>query len=78
MARETTKSGKLGDLSRFNAALAANAAELPYLEGARLRQPRGPLAANQKSHSGSPSVACPSCACRVAVASSSTDSPRMR
>ena len=37
MARETTKSGKLGDLARFTAALAANAAELPHLEGSRLR-----------------------------------------
>jgi hypothetical protein len=37
MARETTKSGKLGDLTRFTAALAANTADLPHLEGSRLR-----------------------------------------
>ena len=40
MARETTKSGKLGNLTRFNAALAANAAELPHLESSRLRLDR--------------------------------------
>lgn len=37
MARETTYAGKLGGLTRFTKALAANAAELPHLEGARLR-----------------------------------------
>jgi len=37
MARETTKSGKLGDLTQFSAALAANAADLPHLEGSRHR-----------------------------------------
>jgi hypothetical protein len=37
MARETTKSGKLGDLARFTATLAANAPELPHLEGSRVR-----------------------------------------
>ncbi len=37
MARETTNSGKLGDLGRFTTALAANAADLPHLEGSRLR-----------------------------------------
>jgi hypothetical protein len=37
MARETTKSGKLGDLTRFNDTLAANAQDLPHLEGSRLR-----------------------------------------
>jgi hypothetical protein len=40
MARETTKSGKLGDLTRFTAALAANAQDLPHLEGSRLRLDR--------------------------------------
>ncbi len=33
MAIETTYSGVLGELTRFSAALAANAAELPYLAG---------------------------------------------
>ena len=37
MTRETTTSGKLGDLAQFTAALAANAPELPHLEGARVR-----------------------------------------
>jgi hypothetical protein len=33
MARETTYAGVLGELVRLNASLAANAAELPHLEG---------------------------------------------
>ena len=37
MARETTNAGKLGELARFTAALAANAPELTHLEGPRLR-----------------------------------------
>jgi hypothetical protein len=37
MTRETTYAGMLGDLSRLTAALAANAAELPHLEGTRTR-----------------------------------------
>jgi hypothetical protein len=37
MARETTTAGKMGDLAQFTAALAANAPELPHLEGARVR-----------------------------------------
>ena len=37
MARETTTAGKLGDLARFTAALAANAPELAHLDGARVR-----------------------------------------
>jgi hypothetical protein len=37
MAKETTYAGKLGDLARMGAALAANAAELPHLEGVRTR-----------------------------------------
>ena len=37
MARETTFAGRLGDLGRVTAALAANAAELPHLEGVRLK-----------------------------------------
>lgn len=37
MARETTYAGKVGGLTRFTKALAANAAELPHLEGARIR-----------------------------------------
>jgi hypothetical protein len=40
MSRETTTSGRLGKLARFSAALAANAPELAYLEGARLRLER--------------------------------------
>jgi hypothetical protein len=40
MARETTMSGRLGKLARFSVALAANAPELDYLEGARLRLER--------------------------------------
>ena len=36
MSRETTLVTKLGDLGRLIAALAANAAELPHLEGVRL------------------------------------------
>jgi hypothetical protein len=37
MAKETTNAGKLGELARFTAALAANAPELTHLEGPRLR-----------------------------------------
>lgn len=37
MARETTYAGKVGGLTRFTKALAANAEELPHLEGARVR-----------------------------------------
>ena len=37
MAKETTYAGMLGDLSRLTAALAANAAEIPHLEGTRVR-----------------------------------------
>jgi hypothetical protein len=37
MAKETTHAGLLGGLSRFHAALEANAAELTHLEGARAR-----------------------------------------
>ena len=37
MARETTYAGKVGGLTRFTKALATNAAELPHLEGARIR-----------------------------------------
>ena len=37
MLRETTNAGMLGQLVRFNAALAANSAELAHLEGMRLR-----------------------------------------
>ena len=37
MAKETTYAGMLGDLSRLTAALAANAAEIPHLEGTRTR-----------------------------------------
>ncbi len=37
MARETTYSGKLGALKRFTKVVAINAAELPHLEGARVR-----------------------------------------
>jgi hypothetical protein len=37
MAKETTYAGMLGDLSRLTTALAANAAEIPHLEGARTR-----------------------------------------
>ena len=37
MDKETTYSGVLGKLTRFSAALAANAAELPHLEGPRTR-----------------------------------------
>jgi ABC-type transporter Mla subunit MlaD len=33
MATETTYAGKLGELQRFTAALTANKAELPHLEG---------------------------------------------
>lgn len=40
MARETTNAGKLGELGRFTAALAANASELPHLEGPRIRLER--------------------------------------
>src|SRR3954452_1227982 len=40
MARETTNAGKLGELARFTAALAANASELPHLEGPRVRLER--------------------------------------
>ena len=40
MPRETTTSGRLGKLARFSAALTANAPELTYLEGARLRLER--------------------------------------
>jgi hypothetical protein len=39
MPRQTTYAGSLGDLTRFAAALDANAVELPHLEG-----PRGRLA----------------------------------
>jgi hypothetical protein len=35
MSRETTKAGKQGKLQRFSAALAANSADLPHLEGSR-------------------------------------------
>jgi hypothetical protein len=35
MARETTNAGKQGKLQRFSAALAANSADLPHLEGSR-------------------------------------------
>jgi len=35
--RETTYAGILGELTRLNTALAANAGELQHLEGARLR-----------------------------------------
>lgn len=37
MPRETTYAGVLGQLTRFVASLAANAAELPHLEGPRAR-----------------------------------------
>lgn len=37
MLREKTNAGVLGQLVRFNAALAANASELVHLEGMRLR-----------------------------------------
>jgi len=37
---ETTKAGKLGALVQFNAALAANAPDLPHIEGARVRLER--------------------------------------
>jgi len=37
MPRQATYSGSLGDLTRFSAALSANAADLPHLEGARVR-----------------------------------------
>jgi hypothetical protein len=37
MAQETTKSGKLGALTRLRATLAANAAEIPHLDGPRSR-----------------------------------------
>ena len=37
MPRETTYAGILGELVRLNASLAANAAELPHVEGARVR-----------------------------------------
>jgi hypothetical protein len=37
MPRETTYAGVLGQLTRFIASLAANAAELTHLEGARTR-----------------------------------------
>jgi len=37
MAKETTYAGVLGDLSRFAAALEANAADLAHLEGTRTR-----------------------------------------
>jgi hypothetical protein len=37
MSKETTYAGMLGDLAQLTAALAANAAELPHLEGTRLR-----------------------------------------
>ena len=37
MLRETTNAGMLGQLVRFNAALAANSSELAHLEGMRVR-----------------------------------------
>jgi len=37
MAKETTYAGVLGSLSRFDAALEANAADLAHLEGSRTR-----------------------------------------
>jgi hypothetical protein len=37
MARETTYAGTLGELARFNASLAANASEIPHIEGVRAR-----------------------------------------
>jgi chromosome segregation ATPase len=37
MLRENTNAGMLGQLVRFNAALAANSSELAHLEGMRLR-----------------------------------------
>jgi hypothetical protein len=37
MLRENTNAGMLGQLVRFNAALAANTSELAHLEGMRLR-----------------------------------------
>jgi hypothetical protein len=37
---ETTNAGKLGELARFNAALAANAPDLAHIEGARVRLER--------------------------------------
>ena len=37
MSRETTYLGFLGDMERLNAALIANAAELPQLEGVRVQ-----------------------------------------
>lgn len=37
MKRESTNAGKLGQLMRLNAALIANAADLAYLEGTRVR-----------------------------------------
>jgi hypothetical protein len=37
MSQETTYHGILGELARLDAALDANAGELPHLEGARLR-----------------------------------------
>ncbi len=40
MLRETTNAGMLGQLVRFNAALAANSAELAHLEGMRTRLER--------------------------------------
>jgi len=37
MAKETTYAGMIGDLSRFHAALSANAPDLTHLDGARTR-----------------------------------------
>lgn len=37
MAKQSSYSGMLGDLARLSAALSANAAELPHLEGVRAR-----------------------------------------
>lgn len=37
MVREMTNAGMLGQLARFNAALAANSTELAHLEGIRVR-----------------------------------------
>ncbi|HEX3552664.1 MAG TPA: hypothetical protein VIA62_05500 [Thermoanaerobaculia bacterium] len=37
MPNETTYSGVLGELTRFTVAVAANAADLPHLEGPRIR-----------------------------------------
>lgn len=40
MSKETTNAGRIGDLSRFHAALSANAPDLAHLEGPRTRLER--------------------------------------